>query len=567
MKFDTSVDILVVGSGGGALTAALAAAVLGADVLVVEKDALFGGTTASSGGAIWVPCSHIARAAGFEDSREEALRYLIAAIGDSVSRGRLEAYVDSAPRMLKFLEDHSHVHFWPSPYSDYYPELPGAISSGIRSHEPVSMHARRLGADFRTLVPPYHILAVLGRYCVTNNDGHYLLTQAPGWQWVMFKMLARYWLDLPARWRGRRDARLTLGNALIGRLKWSLNDRKVPVWLSSPMRELIVEDGRICGAVIERDGSPFRVEARAGVIMGAGGFEQDATMRERYLPHPTSASWSATQPGNTGDAIRAGMALGAATALMNEAWWCPVIRAPDKAQPWALFAERSLPGQIIVNREGRRFSNEAAPYLEFGRSFYAGNAQDSPNIPAFIVFDANFRRKYPLGPLGPASVFPDEKLPRKWQGTVYFKDATLAGLAAQAGIDFQGLEDTIHRNNVYARTGIDDDFHRGAGAYDRHYGDATVKPNPCIAPILQPPFYAMVIYPGDIGTKGGLLTDEHARVLDGGGAPLPGLYAIGNTSASVMGTTYPGAGATIGPSMVFGYIAAHHALNKADRDR
>lgn len=562
MKFDHATDVLVVGSGGGALAAALTARLLGAQALVVEKAPEYGGTSATSGGNIWIPNSHHTNASPHPDSRARALEYLLAAIGEEVPRATLEAFVDQAPRMLKFLEDNSHVRFEARAYCDYYPELPGGKPEGYRTHEPVPMHARHLGRDFATLRPSHHSLVVMGRYTFTNAEGTALLTQSPGWQRTMLRMMARYWLDLPGRLAGPRPRFLTGGNALMGRLKRSLNERGAPVWLSSPLRELLVDGGRVRGAVIEREGRRVAIEARAGVIMGAGGFEHDAQMRERYLPQPTSTEWSAAPTDNTGDAHRAGMQIGAATGLMQHAWWIPVIRAPGVERPWALFAERSSPGQVLVDRRGSRFTNEALPYLECGAAMYRALEQGAQSVPSFIVFDADFRHKYPLGPLGPAAVFPDSKLPGSWEGAVYFRADTIEDLARKAGIEASGLAETVRRNNEFARTGRDLDFGKGDSAYDRYYADPRVKPNPCLAPIAKPPFYAVVTWPGDTGTKGGLAVDEHARVLSERGAVIEGLYAIGNTASCVMGTKYPGAGATIGPCMTFGYVAARHALKQ-----
>jgi len=379
---------------------------------------------------------------------------------------------------------------------------------------------------------------------------------------TVVKIMGRYWLDVPGRLQGARSRYLNGGNAVIGRLRYSLNDRKVPVWLESPMVELIVDGGRVRGCVVERAGQRIAIEARAGVVMGAGGFEHNREMRERYLPAPTSVDWSASSTGNTGDAIRAGIAIGAATSLMDRAWWIPIIRAPGVERPWALFAERSSPGQVIVDRSGLRYTNEALPYLECGEAMYHSPGGTAQSVPSFIVFDADFRRKYPLGCLGPGSVFPDEKLPAGWESVVYHKADTIEALARKAGIDADGLAETVRRNNEYARTGVDLDFRRGDSAYDRYYGDKRVKPNPCIAPIAKPPYYAVTIHPGDTGTNGGLVTDEHARVLRDDRAPIAGLYAIGNTASCVMGRKYPGAGATIGPCMAFGYLAARHALGR-----
>jgi 3-oxosteroid 1-dehydrogenase len=341
-----------------------------------------------------------------------------------------------------------------------------------------------------------------------------------------------------------------------------MNDRGVPLWLSSPLVELVTEGGRVTGAVVMREGRRFAIEARRGVILGAGGFEHDQAMREQFLPKPTSRQWSAAATSNTGDAHRAGIAIGAATGLMDHAWWIPVIPAPGVPSPWGLFAERSSPGQIMVDQLGRRYVDEALPYLEAGEAMYLAPLASEKSVPSFIVVDAEFRRKYPLGPLAPTAAYPESKLPREWEGTMYFKADSLDELARKAGIDATGLKESVRRNNEYARTGKDLDFHKGDSAYDRYYGDERVKPNPCIAPIEKPPYYAVVTYPGDIGTKGGLVTDEHAQVQSTTGAPIPGLYAIGNTARCVMGNKYPGAGATIGPAMAFGFIAAHHALRK-----
>ena len=563
MSFDHSVDVLVVGSGGGALTSAIAAQANNADVLVVEKSDEYGGTSAMSGGSIWIPNSHLSGPAGGQDSREDAVEYMLTAIGEAGDRKRIEAYVDFGPKMLKFLEENTHVTFDCQPYSDYYPELPGG-KRGYRTHEPNPMHARVLGKDFEAMRKPHHAVVVMDRYSMNNTEGKFLLTQAPGWKMVMAKLMVRYWLDLPMRLRGKRDGRLTMGNALMGRLRWSLNDRKVPVWLSAPMRELIIENNRVRGAVIEKDGKLMRVEARSGVIMGAGGFEHDQAMREQYLPKPTSTEWSASNTNNTGDGIKMGMAAGAATDLMEHAWWIPVIPVPGIARPWAIFAERSLPGLVIVDSKGRRFTNEAAPYLEAGAAIGVHHSPEASSVPAYCVFDNTFRQKYPFGPLAPGALMPDSTLPEGIHKGVMHKADTLSELAKSIGVDAAGLEETVRKNNEYASTGKDQDFQRGDSYYDRYYGDATNEPSPCIGPIEAAPYYAITLYPGDIGTKGGLLTDEYARVLDKNGNVMEGLYAIGNTAASMMGTKYPGAGSTIGPSMVFGYIAARHATRAND---
>jgi 3-oxosteroid 1-dehydrogenase len=514
MQFDHSTDVLVVGSGGGALTTALTASLLGADALVVEKTELYGGTSANSGGNVWIPNSHHTNASPYPDSREKALGYLRAAIGTTVpardargfrrrgardaqvSRGALACPLRGA-RVLRLLPRAAR---W---------QAGGIPDSRARA----GSWAASSAGDLVTLRPPHHSLVLLGRYSWTNLEGTALLTQAPGWQWTVVRIMGRYWLDIP-RTAARPAQPLPDDGQRADRSSAVLAQRpQVPVWLQSPLVELIVENGRVRGAVVERAGRRMLIEARKGVVMGAGGFEHNREMRERYLPSPTSADWSASSTGNTGDAIRAGMAIGGAVSLMDHAWWIPVICAPGVERPWALFAERSSPGQVIVDQRGLRFTNEALPYLECGEAMYHAPGGTAKTIPSFIVFDADFRRKYPLGCFGPGAMFPDEKMPPGWEGTVYFKANSIAELAAKAGIDPTGLAETVRLNNEYARTGKDLEFRRGDSAYDRYYGDARVKPNPCIAPIAKPPYYAVVIRPGDTGTNGGLVTDEYARVL------------------------------------------------------
>ncbi|MBN3791518.1 FAD-binding protein, partial [Burkholderia sp. Ac-20353] len=330
----------------------------------------------------------------------------------------------------------------------------------------------------------------------------------------------------------------------------------------TPMRDLLDVDGRVTGVRVLRAGQPVTIAARRGVILAAGGFERNQPMRERYLPQPTHAQWSATPPGNTGDAIAEGHRLGGALALMEHVWGAPTVGVTGEEKQRALFVERNLPGCVIVNRLGRRFVNEAAPYSEFVPAMYRDHARTGANVPAWIVFDARFRRKYPCGPIMPASMMPDARLPDALRD-VLVKADTVDALAARIGIDAAGLHDTLRDIARYAATGIDEAFGKGDNLFDTYYGDPQVKPNPCLAPIDEAPFYAVRIDAGDIGTKGGLVTDALARVLRDDGTVIDGLYAIGNTSASVMGASYPGAGSTLGPAMTFGFIAADHLVAQA----
>jgi 3-oxosteroid 1-dehydrogenase len=286
-------------------------------------------------------------------------------------------------------------------------------------------------------------------------------------------------------------------------------------------------------------------------------------MRETWLTQPTNEAWTATPPGcNTGDAIRAGAGVGGKLHLMAHTWGVPTIEVPKEDRFRGIFVERSLPGCMVVNARGARFVNESCPYPEFQQAIYADHQRTGATVPAWIVFDAEFRRKYPIGPLAPGEALPDSRLRRSWLNVVYWKDDTLGGLAAQIGVDPEGLIASAARMTDYASTGLDLEFDRGGNVFDRYYGDNAVSPNPNLAPIARGPFYAMRLYPGEIGTKGGLLTDRDARVLDEAGEVIDGLYCIGNNSASVMGPAYPGAGSTLGPAMTFGFRAVAHLAGK-----
>lgn len=557
-NWDCRYDVVVVGSGAGGMTAAVCAHDLGQSVLVIEKSDVYGGTSAISGGAAWVPCNHLSAATGASDSYDDALDYLKSATRAMVSEARLRAYLDNAPAMVRYLEEHARLRYRAMPeYSDYYPELRGA-KPGSRTLDPEPFDAAELGDEFLRQRPPTPGTLLAGRIAMTAAEARVMLCRDRGWIALLLRQIARYWLDLPWRLRSRRDRRLTLGGALIGALRRSMIDRNIPLWLSTPF-ELIVFDGRrVTGVIGVREGKTLRIGATRGVILAAGGFEHNQAMRDQYLPHPTRAEWTITPSDNTGDAIRAGLALGARTALMDHAWWAPTVLVPGREKRRALFVERALPGCVMVNRLGRRFVNEAAPYCDIVYAMYADHEKTGANLPAWLVFDAAFRRKYPCGPLLPAVVRPDSRLPSSWAGTVYFKAESIESLAAQIGVDPSGLVETVGRMNQFAVNGKDDEFGKGENAFDRYYGDRNVGPNPCLGPIAKPPFYAIRVDAGDIGTKGGLLTDEHARVLLEDGQPIPGLYAIGNSSAAVMGPSYPGAGSTLGPAMTFGFIAAHH---------
>ncbi|WP_371185505.1 FAD-binding protein [Thalassotalea maritima] len=559
----TQYDVIVVGSGAGAMTAALTAKDKGLDVLVIEKSDKFGGTSALSGGGIWIPNNSQFKQLGGKDDYDKALTYLRASTQGDVDESRLHAYLKFAPEMVDYLHENSQVRYAvAAEYPDYYPHLPGSLAGG-RTLDPELFDASKLNGHMSELREASPATLLMGKIGWTARDAHLAISRKFGWQFMILKRMMRYKFD--SKWRKKhntkRDRRVGLGSSLIASLRASLMDRDIPLWLNTEFVDFIKDGNRITGVNVMQSGQELSLTASKGVIMASGGFEQNQQLREKYLPQPTDVKWSATPVGeNTGNALEAGIKHGMATDLLECAWWAPTVLVPKEDKARGLFAERAFPGVIVVNDRGERFTNEAGPYLEFGEAMYQDHQKNlSGNITSYAVFDASFRFNYAIGPLMPGQIMPDRRLPEAWKDTVYYKADSLDALAEQINVDASALADTVDKVNHYAATGRDDDFARGGNVFDRYYGDRNVKPNPCLAPIKKGPFYAVPIQAGDIGTKGGLLTNEFGQVLfDADKAPVEGLYAIGNCSAAVMGKSYPGAGSTLGPAMTFGYIAAHH---------
>ncbi|NUS45399.1 MAG: 3-oxosteroid 1-dehydrogenase [Mycobacteriaceae bacterium] len=543
-------DVVVVGSGAAGMTAALTAAYRGLSVTLIEKSENFGGSTARSGGGVWIPNNPVLAAAGVPDSPLLAQTYLKSVVGERVSDAKQRAFLAHGPEMMRYLGARSKYwrFVYDRGYSDYHPEFPGGLAQG-RSIEPAIIDGRLLGPDLDRINRP--TMSGPKGIAFTVRDFHDL--NMIGRTWAGKRTAVRVGIQAVLN-KLRGTLPLSLGKALTARLWLSLRDAGVPVWLNTPLVELVTDDAhRVAGVRAERDGVPVLLRARRGVVLAAGGFEHNLAMRKQYLHGPQSTEWTVGAAENVGEGIVAGQNVGGAVDLMDDAWWGPSVRNPD-GPPFFCLAERSQPGGIMVNHAGERFVNESAPYVNVVHRMYEQHESGSGHIPAWFIMDQRFRDRYVF--LG---TFPGRPVPQKYlDAGIIRKSDTLGELAGRIGVPAAALTATVERFNAFARSGRDADFRRGESAYDRYYGDPTVRPNPCLAPLEQGPFYAVEMVPGDLGTKGGLVTDEHSRVLAADGAPIAGLYAAGNNSASVMGNDYAGAGATIGPAMVFGYIAANH---------
>ncbi|MEO9140208.1 MAG: FAD-binding protein [Jatrophihabitans sp.] len=547
-QWDETVDFLVAGSGAGGLSAALTAADAGLSTLVVEKGKRFGGTTALSGGNIWIPNNPTLRRAGITDEPEQVVRYLEKVTEGRVSPDRLAALTHAGPRLMALLDRSPWMRFyWVKGYSDYHPEYEGGRAAG-RSIEALPFDTRHLGAD-EASQRPNTMAGPLGLW-VTAKDYHDLA------------MVKRTWAgrraSLRAAWRVtsnlvRRRHMSTGGRALVARLRMALRDAGVPLWLRTALRELVIDaDGAIVGVVVDREGSPVRIATRYGVLIATGGFESSEQMRGQYLRAGGQAIATAGARENVGDGIRLGADVGGALDLMDDAWWMPSVRHPSGMAVIPLVSERCIPGSVIVDGAARRFTNESGPYVNFVHDQLNGD-----HLPAWFVMDSRARSRYPFAQVLPGAPFPAGFYEK---GIVHRAD-TLHELAASIGVPADALSATVERFNGFARRGVDAEFGRGNSVYDRYYGDPTL-PNPNLDEITAPPFYAVALEVGDLGTKGGLVTDVNARVLRADGSVVRGLYATGNSSASVMGNDYAGAGATIGPAMAFGYLAAVHAATE-----
>lgn len=563
-------DVVVVGSGAAGAMAALRAADLGLKVVILEKAHKFGGTSATSGGVMWIPNHQLDGEKG--DSREAALEYLDSIIGVPVNRERLEAYVDEAPKMLRFLAG-TGVQVIAAAWPDYMPEKPGARAD--RSVICPTFDGRELGDDRYALMrEQYNRFKLFGRYAMDLTETFALMMQQKGWRGVAAKVIGRYWLDRSTRKVSHRDRRFTQGAALMGAVYKQVFARGVDLRLETKLEELVVDgSGRVAGVEVSRFGRRFTIAARHGVVLAAGGFEWNQALRDRFYPVPGLTRHSSTpEDGNRGEALVAAEKVGASTEHTEAGWWIPTMTLPmqgasnfheihqaafDVGRPWS----------VCVNRNGVRFVDEACGYDDFGRAMVADHLKTGANMPCWLIFDAKFRAKFSAGGLMPTVHTPEHKVPKDWWDHYVFRADSIEELAGKIAVPVEALRQTVANMNGYAKTGVDPEFGRGMNVYDQFFGDPTVTPNPNLGPIDKPPFYAVPINNGDLGTKGGLKCDARARVIDGKGVPIAGLYAAGNNSGSPFGDVYPGAGATIGPAMTFGFVAANDIAERAGNQR
>lgn len=553
MKWDKEYDILVVGSGASGFAGGLTGQLKGLSTLIIEKESRFGGASALSGGGVWIPNNLYLNEAGVQDSYDNAKQYMDSTIGDRVPDQIKNTYLTRGPEMLKYFHEQSpYMRFkYMKGYSDYYAHLPGGIANG-RSIEPEIVDLRLLKELQPLLKAP--TLSTKG-FTMTGQEYHKvnMITRTAIGKKTSLKLGMRL---IKSKLSGAQYA--SLGLALIARLALAYREAGGEIWLNTAFKDYIVEDDRVVGLIVEKEGLEMRLKANRGVILASGGFSQDQKKREQYLPTPTNAAWSSSPAGQTGDVIEPSKKLGAKLDLMERVWGAPSV-IDHNGQPFFLVADRAVPSMIIVDQNGNRYLNEAIPYHEFVDKMYEHNEQtNNKAIHSWIIVDKQTKSRYIL-----MGLFPKQDFPKAWYDHGIVKvGQSIDELASVTGIPAENLTSTINRFNMFAANGNDEDFGRGNYPYDRYYGDPTLK-NPNLDKLETPPYYALKVYPGDIGTKGGLVIDEHARVLKEDNIPINGLYAAGNCSASIMGETYPGPGATLGPGMTFAYIAAMHCLEQS----
>jgi succinate dehydrogenase/fumarate reductase flavoprotein subunit len=567
LKGDITCDLLVIGAGAGGLSTAITARKAGLEVIVIEKEAVFGGTTAFSGGVLWIPGNPHCRAAGASDSRAAALAYMKNETGAFFDAPAVEAFLDTGPEMVEFFERETAVRFVPTLYPDYHPDVGGGVDIG-RSILAEPFDIRELGAEMARLRPPLATITFIGMMFNSSNADlkHFFrITKSFASFMYVAKRLARHLFELA---RYRRGVLVTSGNALAARLAKSAFDLGIPIHTGVSARELIEADGRVCGARVAGASGEVRISARRGVVLACGGFAHDLERLKRAYPHVRRGGehLSPVPAGNTGDGTRMAESVGGDARLRfpQAAAWMPVSKVPLGNGKFGVFPhllDRYKPGIIGVLKSGRRFTNESNSYHDVGAALIEA-CKDQGETAMWLICDAATIAKYGLGYAKPAPM----PLGKFLANGYLVRGDSLADLARNAGIAPDALEDTVSRYNVGAVHGEDPEFGRGRTAFNRYLADPEVKPNPCVGPIGAGPYYALKLLMGDLGSFDGIRTNVAGQVLAEDGRVVAGLYAVGNDRASVMGGNYPGAGITLGPIMTFAYITARHAAGLLDAD-
>ncbi len=555
--YDHECDLLVFGAGMGGMSAAVIGAQEGLSVVLCEKTDQVGGTTATSAGTLWVPGAMKEGEAAANDISKARI-YLEAETGNRGDRALREAFLESGPTAVEYLQQHTDVKLRPvGPHPDYHPSLPGWSMQG-RAVAPFPFDGRKLGRDFALVRPPIAPFMVLGGLMIGRDDIPHFLKPFGSLTSFMHvtRVLARHGLD---RLRYRRGARLMMGNALVARFLFSLRRKNVPLWLNCRLVKILGDATRANGAIVEKDGKELRVRARRGIVLATGGFSGSEALRaEWFAPRPVRHT--SAFAGDSGDGIAAARAIGAATGepAASPAFWFPVsvLRESGSATVFPhIVLDRAKPGLIAVNSQGYRFTNEADSYHDFVEGMFRAHAA-TPSIPAYLICDRSFIRDYGLGLVHPRSS--DAAIARFVRSGYLFQGADIAALARAISVPPQHLKRTVSDHNRFAVTGTDEAFGKGSNALNRHNGDPANRPNPCLRPIEHPPYFAVAVFPADLGTSTGLRTDADARVLGADGVAVPGLYACGNDMNSIMAGAYPGPGTTLGPALVFAWRAVMH---------
>lgn len=558
-------DLLVIGSGAGGLSTAVTACKHGLDVLVMEKDSVFGGTTAFSGGVLWIPGNPVSRRANQKDGREAARTYLAAEAGAAFDAAAVDAFLENGPKMVEWFERETSVKFVPTLYPDYHPAQIGGVDVG-RSILAAPFDIRELGRDMRRLRPPLSTITFIGMMFNSSNADlkHFFnVTKSVKSFFYVARRLANHLKELV---RYRRGVNVTSGNALAARLAKSALDLGIPIWTASPALRLVTRDGAVVGAVVSRDGREVEIRARQGVVLASGGFSHDIERLRKAYPHIARGGehFSPVPASNTGDGARLAEQAGGTVPLRyrDAAAWMPVSKVPMRGGRFVAFPhllDRYKPGVIGVLRNGQRFTNESNSYHDVGADLIRACA-GQPETAMWLICDQTTISKYGLGYAKPAPL----PLGGLLRNGYLVRGKSLAELAQKCGIDASPLEQTVRDYNAGAQDGEDRQFGRGTTSFNRYLGDPDHKPNPCVAPIAHGPFYALKVVMGDLGTFDGIATNVEGAVLREDGRAIEGLYAVGNDRASIMGGNYPGAGITLGPIMTFGYITGRHIARRAN---